>query len=301
MNTSQEQLDRLYSATVVDESGDKVGSVSQIYLDDNTDQPRWATVNTGFFGTRSTFVPLDRADVSDDTIRVPFSKDFIKDAPNIDDDGHIDDAQQQELYRYYSMDDTASYDDRDRVAAGGVGGVDRDRNVDVDRDRDVDVDRDRDIEGDSVVRREEELNVGKERVETGKVRLRKHVVTEQKTVTVPVEREEVEVVREPIADGDRDRGGRLGEDETEVTLTEERPVIDKEVVDKERVGLDKRTVQEEQQVNADVQREEVEIERDGNVRGDRDFDRDGNVEDNRSLKDKAKDALDRDNDGKIGR
>ncbi|XVX19605.1 DUF2382 domain-containing protein [Actinomycetota bacterium] len=297
MNNSQEQLDRLYSATVVDENGEKVGSVSQIYLDDNTDQPRWATVNTGFFGTRSTFVPLDRADVSDDTIRVPFSKDFIKDAPNIDDDGHIDDAQQQELYNYYSVDDTARYDDdRGRVAAGGV---DRDRNVDVDRDRNVDVDRDRNVDGDSVVRREEELNVGKERVETGRVRLRKHVVTEQKTVTVPVEREEVEVVREPITDGDRERGGRLGEDETEVTLTEERPVIDKEVVEKERVGLDKRTVQEEQQVNADVQREEVEVERDGNIRDDRDFDRDG--KDNRSLKDKAKDALDRDNDGKIGR
>lgn len=269
-------LDEVQNGTVVDQNGDKIGSVGQIYLDDVTDQPTWVTVNTGLFGNKESFIPLNGANISGSEIRVPYTKDFVKDAPNVDDDGHIGEAEQDELYRYYSMDNTRTDVDVDRAAAA-----------------DVDVDRDRTVEGDSVVRREEQLNVGKERVEGGKVRLRKHVVTEQQTVNVPVEREEVEVVREPIADGRT--GGELREETIEATTSAERAVVDKEVVDVERVGLDKRTVTENQQVTADVSHEEIEIEHEGGERTrysnvqdrDADFERRGYTREGDSWLDKA--------------
>lgn len=286
---TEDQVTRLHGGAVYDQDGDKIGSVGQVYLDDETGRPAWATVSTGWFGTKETFVPLDRADLRGDDIHVPYTKSHVKDAPNIEADGHISPDEEAELYRYYSMDYNRGVADYDRDRGDVDRDYDRER-VDVDRDR-VDVDRDR--EGDSVVRREEELHVGKERVATGRVRLRKHVVTEQKTVTVPVEREEYTIEREPV-DG-RSSGGRIGEDEVSMELTEERPVVAKEVVDKERVGLRKDTVTEDRQVSESVAREEVDIDHDADRTRTADYDRD-----DRSLKDKAKDALDRDNDGKIG-
>lgn len=257
---SQDDLARLYHANIVDETGDKVGGVGQIYFDDASDRPTWATVKTGLFGTRETFVPLQGASASGDDIRVPYTKGFIKDAPNVDADGHISPEEETELYRYYQVGG-----DHDRRSADQRAGLAADReHVDVDHAR-TDVDRERtDVnraEGDSVVRREEELHVGKERVATGQVRLRKHVVTEQKTVTVPVEREEYVLKREPISDGDR--GGRIGDDDgAVVTLHEERPVVEKETVAKERIGLGKEVHTEDRQVTETVAKEQVEVDRD---------------------------------------
>lgn len=294
---SNYDIDAIQRSTVIDSEGNKIGSVGQVYLDDATGNPKFVTVNTGLFGTNESFVPVDGAQVSGDEIRVPYTKDVVKDAPNVASDGHIEPSEEDEIFRYYQMEGTGVGDgdvDRDRdVAAAGV--VDRDRGVDVDRDRDLDG-------GDSVVRHEEEVRVGKERVETGRVRLRKHVVRDTKTVEVPVEREEVEVVREPIADGER--GGTLSDGDVEVTLTEERPVVQKDVVAKERVGLDKNVVQESQQVQTEVGREEVEVVGDGVDRSswtDADYEREGYTRgDDGSWLDKAGNKLDRDRDGHIG-
>ena len=92
---------------------------------------------------------------------------------------------------------------------------------------------------------EERLDVGTERREAGRARLRKYVVTENVTQTVPVQREEVRVEREPITDTNRDdalSGPGISEDEHEVVLHEERPVVDKDTVPVERVRLDTETV-----------------------------------------------------------
>lgn len=280
---THDDINRLHNANVIDENGDKVGSVGQIYLDDQTNRPTWVTVKTGLFGTKETFVPFERATQDNGDIRVPYTKDFIKDAPNMDADHHISEQEEDELYRYYNIGDGTTDVRRDDAgvaaagtagAAGGVAGardhdrrdvdVDRDRNLD--RDRDLDGDRDRNLrEGDdSMVRREEELHVGKERVQTGRVRLRKHVVTERETVEVPVEREEVQVTREPVRDGEV--GGRIGGDEEiAVDLHEERPVVEKETVAKERIGLDTETHRDTERVSGEVRKEQVEVERDGDV------------------------------------
>src|SRR3954452_2297485 len=82
---------------------DKLGSIGQIFLDDETGQPEWATVRTGLFGTKESFVPLRDADLTNDGLRVRVSKAKVKDAPKIDTDGHLSPQEEQELYRYYGL------------------------------------------------------------------------------------------------------------------------------------------------------------------------------------------------------
>src|SRR4051812_2900417 len=98
-------LDRVIGHDVYDETGSKIGSASEVYLDDETGQPEWLTVRTGLFGTKESFVPIRDADLTNDGLRVPVTKDRVKDAPKIDTDGHLSPQEEQELYRYYGLGD----------------------------------------------------------------------------------------------------------------------------------------------------------------------------------------------------
>lgn len=254
-------IDAVIGSTAYDNDGDKIGKVGQVYVDPDDGHAVWASVNTGLFGTSESFVPLENAILDGDSLRVPYDKAFVKDAPRIDVDGELSTNDQESLYQYYGMSsgstggagytgtDTADYTDTDRRDT--VGGPGRDTsgpNTD-----------------DAMTRSEQQLNVGTQKVQTGKARLRKYVVTEQQNVTVPVQREEVRLEREPITDaniGDAMSGPELSEEEHEVTLTEERVVVNKETVPVERVRLDKDVVTEQQTVTEDVAREEIEIEGD---------------------------------------
>lgn len=292
MNVSQEQINDLYSAEVVTQDDENLGGVGQVYLDDQSGEPSWVSVKTGWFGTNESLVPLEGADFADGRIRVAHTKETIKDAPNVDADAHLSEQDQDELFRYYSGAgvDVSRYgnaDDRrrdgdltDRDRAGAAGGGVVGGGAAMDRDDRAVTDRDRSGEG-SMTLHEERVDVGTERVETGRVRLRKHVVTEQETVTVPVQREEFEVVREPIAEGEARDGARLGDEEAEVVLHEDRAVVDKDVVATERVGLEKQTVSDEQQVVTDVSHEELDVQQDAREggRGLRDGDRKGDLRD----------------------
>jgi uncharacterized protein (TIGR02271 family) len=238
-------------ATMVDRDGDKVGTIESIYVDDQTGQPEWALVNTGLFGTRSTFVPIAQASASGDQVQVPFERQRVNDAPNIDPDGHLSEQEEQELWRHYGLDYATG------EAAAGTGDGDSDR----------DPDRGRDTSGpttdEAMTRSEEELRVGTQTRERGRVRLRKYVVTENQQVTVPVSREQVRVEREPITDANLDAatsGPAISEEEHEVTLREEEVVVDKRAVPKERVRLDTETVTEERQVAEEVRKEQIEVE-----------------------------------------
>ncbi|WP_286737725.1 PRC and DUF2382 domain-containing protein [Kocuria sp. UBA1838] len=273
-------VNAILSSTAYGSDGDKIGKVEQVFLDDNSGEPTFLTVNTGLFGAKENFVPVKGARQDGDRVVLPYTKDVIKDAPKVDADQHLSPAEEEELYRYYELnydDGRTAGTDRDRTtAAAGTAGVagtaaaDRDvadRDV-ADRDRDaVDQDR-RDVAataGDeaSVVRHEERLNVGTQEREAGHARLRKYVVTDHETVDVPVEREEVTVERTPINDTNaRVDNGTIGEEEVDVTLREERPVVQKEAVAVEEVGLNKQTVQETQRVEADVRKEQVDVETD---------------------------------------
>src|SRR3954453_11613023 len=94
-------ISRVIGQDVYDESGEKIGSAAEVYLDDETGQPEWVTVRPGLFGTKESFVPIRDADLTDDGLRVPVSKSRVKDAPKVDADGHLSPQEEEELYRYY--------------------------------------------------------------------------------------------------------------------------------------------------------------------------------------------------------
>ena len=255
---SEQNIAGLIGGNVTDPEGHKIGSVGQIYVDPDTGRPNWATVVTGFFGTSQSFVPLDQADAVDGDLRVPFTKDFIKDAPRIDADTDLSDGEEASLYDYYQGSRSNVDTDRGR---DGYGDVSSDRNVEGTQGYDTSG-RTTD---DAMTRSEEQLHVGTERVQTGRARLRKYVVTEHETVTVPVSHEEVRLEREPITDanaGDALSGPDISEEEHEVVLTEERPVVAKETVPVERVRLGTETVTGTEQVDAEVRKEEIALDDD---------------------------------------
>jgi uncharacterized protein (TIGR02271 family) len=258
-----ETVRRWQGATMVDRDGDRIGSIDAIYVDDQTGEPEWALVNTGLFGTKSTFVPLAQANPSGDDVQVPYEKQLVKDAPRIDPDGHLSEQEEQELWRHYGLDYGGGYTDR-AAEARATEDVDLPAGVDA-GGREARYDTTGRATDDAMTRSEEELQVGTETRERGRARLRKYVTTETQQVTVPVQREEVRVEREPVTDANLDEamsGPELTEAEHEVVLREEEPVVEKRTVPKERVRLDTDTVTEERQVGEEVRKEQVEVEGD---------------------------------------
>jgi uncharacterized protein (TIGR02271 family) len=112
----------------------------------------------------------------------------------------------------------------------------------------------------ALTRSEEELEVDTKQVPRGQAGVRKRVVTEQQHRTVPVEREELRVEREPIQAGEDDGDAELAADERTVELREEQPVVDKRVVPKERVRIGKEVVRDQEQVSEPVRKEQVEVD-----------------------------------------
>jgi uncharacterized protein (TIGR02271 family) len=233
------QPQELIDSAVVDPEGNKLGKVGNVYLADATHQPEWITVKTGLFGTKESFVPLSGAHTDQDGVHVQVDKDSVSEAPRIDADGHLSPEESTQLYRHYGLPvPRSSADGRMDQGKAAMGGREK-------RD-----DR-------SMTRSEERLNVGTEQVETGHVRLRKYVVTEEQQVTVPVRREEVRIEREPVTRAD----GRaeIGEAEQDVVLHAEKPVVRKETVPVERARLRTETVTDEETVSGKVRKEQFDV------------------------------------------
>ncbi|KRE43004.1 PRC and DUF2382 domain-containing protein [Knoellia sp. Soil729] len=261
---NENQINDIFGSEVYASDGDKIGEAGRVYLDDETGRPEWVTVRTGLFGTNESFVPLSSAELSDNRLTVTHDKATVKDAPNVDpEDGHLSPEEEDQLYRYYGMDQGGM--DRDNVSS-----MDTDRTqraMDTDTTRRSDLDEGHDTSGpntdDAMTLSEEQLKVGTERRETGRARLRKYVTTETETVNVPVTREEVRIEREPITDANRGSatsGPDISEEEHEITLHEERPVVDTEAVPVERVRLETDQVTDEEQVSGEVRKEHIEAE-----------------------------------------
>ena len=85
---------------MVDSDGDKIGTVSGVYVDDETGEPSWLAVTTGWFGTNVSFVPFEGAHLAGDDVVVAYQKDTVKDAPNFDADGHLNRDKEYNLYEY---------------------------------------------------------------------------------------------------------------------------------------------------------------------------------------------------------
>jgi uncharacterized protein (TIGR02271 family) len=225
----------------------KLGTVEDIYLDQETGEPEWVALKTGMFGGKVSFAPLTQARQDGDTIVLPYDKDQIKDAPRVDADGALSQEEEAQLYRHYGLE----YGET-RSETGLAGG-----------------DMGHDVSGpttdDAMTRSEEELRVGTTRREAGRARLRKYVVTDEETVTVPVQREEVRVEREPITEANVDDavdGPAISEEEHEVVLHADEPVVETRAVPQERVRMNKDTVTEQETVTEQVRKERIDVDGD---------------------------------------
>ncbi|MEU9558608.1 PRC and DUF2382 domain-containing protein [Streptomyces fumanus] len=288
---TREQIRNLLDHPVYDGDGNKIGEASHVFFDDVTGRPEWVSVKTGMFGSKECFVPIRDASLVEDHLEVPYRKDQIKEAPSVDVDagGHLSATEEHRLYDYYGINwdnvlsDAGTPDDRSTDtgtgtaaaagtagttgtagmagapgsgrragmtgmgAAGERGGTDRTG-----------------MRGDDAMTlSEERLRVGVERHESGRARLRKYVVTEEVEQTVPVRHEEVRVEREPITEanrGDALAGPEISEAEHEVTLHEERAVVETETVPVERVRLTTEEHVENETVRGQVRKERIETE-----------------------------------------
>jgi uncharacterized protein (TIGR02271 family) len=240
---------QLVGRNLLGPQGETLGTVEQVFLDDQTGVPEFATVRTGLFGSRQSFVPLAEAQVFGDAVSVPYDKETIKGAPHIDADQRLSEQEEEQLYSYYRLAYSRGVSESGlppESTSGRYAAAESGRST-----------------NEAMTRSEEQVRVGTERVERGRARLRKYVITEEVQKTVPVTREEVRVEREPITADNVDeamQGPDISEAEHEVILTEERPVVQKETVPVERVRLSKDAVTEEAQVSEEVAKEQIETE-----------------------------------------
>jgi uncharacterized protein (TIGR02271 family) len=236
---------------LVSNDGDTIGTIDEVYVDATTEQPEWLSVKTGMLGSKVSFVPIAQAQEADEAIRVPYEKAQIKDAPAIEPDGELSHEEESGPYRHYGLEYSDQQSGSGLAEDEGTNG------------RTEGHDTSGPTTDDAMTRSEEELRVGTERREAGRARLRKYVVTEHVQQTVPVQREEVRVEREPITDANAEEatdGPAISEEEHEVVLHEDQPVVEKRAVPKERVRLSTDQVSEEAQVSEEVRKERIETD-----------------------------------------
>lgn len=250
---------RLNGTSVIGGDGEKLGNVDAVYYDNATDKPAWVAVRSGLFGTRVALVPLRRADYAGDQLRVPFDKVQLRNAPHHDPGRELSSTDEADLYRYYGIDygrggnESVTTQEFRTGRPGDKYGMDK-RGTDT---------HGTDRAETAMTRSEERMRVGTTAEETGRARLRKHVVTEQQQVTIPVSHEEVRVEREPITDANRRdamHGTEITDAEHEVVLHAERPVVDTVVEPVERVRLGTETVTENRTVEGTVRKEQIEFD-----------------------------------------
>ena len=288
--------DQFAGYTVYDRDGDKVGKVDDLFLDES-DQPEYVGVKMGFFGLSSTLVPFDamRADEGERALYIEAEKEQIKNGPRFDDDSDITPDFERQVREHYGLSSSQGergsyggyYGDDDRRETGsttgssaagaatrnetdsgrvGPGMVEGDTDSGEFRGHSADNEGVNQREGSDlededelrVQRSEEELRAGVREREAGQVSVRKRVRTERETIVVPKKREEVTVDRVPVNEPASE--GQLGEDEITVPIVEEEVVVEKRPVVKEEIRVRKDVVQDEEIVEEDVRKEEVDID-----------------------------------------
>lgn len=288
----------LFNATAYDNNGEKLGDVNEVFVDDQSGQPTFVEVNHGLFGMNSSPVPLRGHDFSGDDLKLGFSKDRIKDAPEFDSDKPLTPEAQSDIFKHYGLEsahDVTDYKDSNLdskrdvqagadkdhnltagagAAGAGVAGAHADeKKADTHTTDAAATERKAGVADDAaaartnndgeLIRSEEQLNVNKERVATGEARLRKYVVTDTETVEVPVEREEVRVERTPInAEDAKNYNGAISGDseEASVTLHEERVNVNKETVPVEKINLKKDTVRDTETHTEELRKEQIDTD-----------------------------------------
>ena len=228
MRISRTQMESLATSggNVVAADGQKIGSIGQVYVDDSTGEPSFVTVKTGLFGTAESFVPLQDATVTGSDIRVAYNKTEVKDAPRVDPDERITPEEEQRLYAHYGISSPRGHTSgTERTGPSDSGGYGPSSN-----------DTSGATTDDAMTRSEERLKVGTRKEEAGRARLRNV--------------------------GAARSGPNISEEEHEVVLHQERPVVEKEAVPVERVRLGTETVTDQETVSEDVRKEQIDTDLD---------------------------------------
>jgi uncharacterized protein (TIGR02271 family) len=230
--------DRFANYEVYDNSGEKIGKVDDLFVDEN-DNPEYVGVKMGFLGTRSTLIPMDTITVDESAGRLVTSADkqTVKNGPTFDDDREITPDFENEVHSYYGLQSTETTEERGAYDAYTRESTDEDEL--------------------RVQRSEEELRAGTREREAGALNVRKRVVSERQQMEVPTRREEVTVERVPV-EGEASEA-QIGDDEVRVPVTEEEVVVEKRPVAKEEVRIRKDVVEDTEVVEEDVRKEEVDV------------------------------------------
>jgi uncharacterized protein (TIGR02271 family) len=287
--------DRYADYTVYDRDGDKIGKVDDIFVDES-DQPEYIGVKMGLLGLSSTLIPweLCRIDERDRRIEVSVDEETVKNGPTFDDDEEITPDLEERIRSHYGLQATGTgaqrgaygeyYDDERRtgdrtgVGTAGLGMTmgDRDRGGEF-REHAPSAEGVAEWEDDlndtdelRVQRSEEELRTGTREREAGRLNVRKRMRTDREQVRVPTRREEVSVDRVPV--NEEGTGAEIGEDEVSVPVVEEEAVVGKQSVVKEEIRVRKDVVQDEEVVEEDVRKEEVDVDDQTTGRAGRDND-----------------------------
>jgi uncharacterized protein (TIGR02271 family) len=234
-------LNDLAGLTVYGPNEEKIGKVVDVYQSTEGFDGTFVTVSTGMFGSSANFVPLNDAHLEGDMLVVPYDKDLVKDAPRVDADEELTAPEEDRLHQHYSNSSTQSAPPP--PSAAGSGHDTSGPNTD-----------------DAMTRSEERVQVGTGQVETRQARLRKYVSTQTGTVQVPVRNETQTVDREPITDSNAGQaldGPVIFEEEHEVVLIEERPVVAEETVPVEPVRGGTQTETEQATVREEVRQEQI--------------------------------------------
>ncbi len=257
-----QELTTMRGRPVYTSDGEKLGDFEEIYRDEATGEPEWIRVKSstlgGILGTKHFLVPLAGAefqDGGDPAIRVPYSKDRVQNAPDVEGEW-ISEEEERRLYNYYGL-QASERRSESQLPEGEM----REQHQHPAGEMQEEHQHPATPHGEATLsRHEEELQVGKRDVEYGRVRLRKWVETEPVTEEVELSRETAFVERQPV--NRPASGAAIGEEEVEMSLHREEPVVSKETVEREQVTVHPEEETEKETIHGEVRREHVEVEDD---------------------------------------
>ncbi len=172
--------DDLLNATAYDTDDNKIGRVGRVYLDDQSGEPEWVTVQTGLFGTNESFLPLGQARLDGERLIVPIAKDAVQNAPHIDaDSGHLSVEEEQRLYQHYGLSHGGETSDPAAETRSPMGS-----------------------DSHETAAGSPDSSDQQTAMPPSGMRLRRHLVTEEQQITVPVVREEYILEDDAGASGD---------------------------------------------------------------------------------------------------
>lgn len=226
---------------VADREGAAFGAIADVYLGRGTGEPEFVLVDLAT-GAR-TIVPLNDAELRGGTLYVAADRARVADAPPATDEAELTPEREAALYEFYGHQPPPLPSDAQATTELPPAANPETAELTVS---------------------EEQLVVDTTARPTERVRLRKRVVTEEVTITIPVRREELVIEREPIEPGSLEApaDAQIVEADFDFVLLAEQPVVEKRIVPVEQIRLRKEVVVEEETITGDVRKERVEVEQD---------------------------------------